>query len=112
MEGGNDDGLFRPGIRPGGSRRRGHARAVFVITGLDHVVVLVDDIAAGTMAYQTLLAREPAWRSIDDGADRVLFTLDNMTLELMSPHGDGGWPAFAFAPAISRKCIAGLTGWC
>ena len=24
-----------------------------------------------------------------NGADRVLFTLDNMTLELMSPHGDG-----------------------
>ena len=41
------------------------------------------------MAYQTLLARMPAWRNIGDGADRVLFTLDNMTLELMSPHGDG-----------------------
>jgi catechol 2,3-dioxygenase-like lactoylglutathione lyase family enzyme len=60
-----------------------------VITGLDHVVVLVRDIADGTMAYQTLLARTPAWRNTGDGADRVLFTLDNMTLELMSPHGDG-----------------------
>jgi catechol 2,3-dioxygenase-like lactoylglutathione lyase family enzyme len=60
-----------------------------VITGLDHVVVLVRDIADGTMAYQTLLGRMPAWRNIGDGADRVLFTLDNMTLELMSPHGDG-----------------------
>jgi catechol 2,3-dioxygenase-like lactoylglutathione lyase family enzyme len=60
-----------------------------VITGLDHVVVLVRDIADGTLAYQTLLARAPAWRSTGDGADRVLFTLDNMTLELMSPNGDG-----------------------
>jgi catechol 2,3-dioxygenase-like lactoylglutathione lyase family enzyme len=60
-----------------------------VITGLDHVVVLVGDIAAATTAYQTLFARTPAWRNSGDGADRVLFTLDNMTLELMSPQGDG-----------------------
>jgi catechol 2,3-dioxygenase-like lactoylglutathione lyase family enzyme len=60
-----------------------------VITGLDHVVILVSDIAAGELAYQTLFARTPAWRNSGDGADRVLFTLDNMTLELMSPNGDG-----------------------
>jgi catechol 2,3-dioxygenase-like lactoylglutathione lyase family enzyme len=60
-----------------------------VITGLDHVVILVRDIAAGEVAYQTLFARTPAWRNSGEGADRVLFTLDNMTLELMSPSGDG-----------------------
>jgi catechol 2,3-dioxygenase-like lactoylglutathione lyase family enzyme len=60
-----------------------------VITGLDHVVILVGDIAAAELAYQTLFARTPAWRNTGDGADRVLFTLDNMTLELMSPNGDG-----------------------
>ena len=60
-----------------------------MITGLDHVVILVRDIADGAMAYQTLLARTPAWRNTGDGADRVLFTLDNMTLELMAPNGDG-----------------------
>jgi catechol 2,3-dioxygenase-like lactoylglutathione lyase family enzyme len=59
-----------------------------VISGLDHIVVLVGDIAAATTAYQTLFARSPAWRNTGDGADRVLFTLDNMTLELMSPSGD------------------------
>ena len=58
-----------------------------MITGLDHVVVLVNDIGAGTMAYQTLFGCAPAWQSAGDGADRVLFTLDNMTLELMSPKG-------------------------
>jgi catechol 2,3-dioxygenase-like lactoylglutathione lyase family enzyme len=63
-----------------------------VITGLDHVVVLARDIAAGTMAYQTLFARTPAWRNSGDGADRVLFTLDNMTLELMAPSGEGAIP--------------------
>jgi catechol 2,3-dioxygenase-like lactoylglutathione lyase family enzyme len=60
-----------------------------VITGLDHVVILVRDIAAAEGAYQTLFARTPAWRNSSDGADRVLFTLDNMTLELMSPSGEG-----------------------
>ena len=60
-----------------------------MITGLDHVVVLVGDIVAGVAAYQTLFARTPAWRNTGDGAERVLFTLDNMTLELMSPNGDG-----------------------
>jgi catechol 2,3-dioxygenase-like lactoylglutathione lyase family enzyme len=60
-----------------------------VITGLDHVVVLVSDIKAGTAAYQTLFARAPAWQNNGEGAERVLFTLDNMTLELMAPSGDG-----------------------
>ena len=60
-----------------------------MITGLDHVVILVSDIAAGTTAYQTLFGCAQAWQSSGDGADRVLFTLDNMTLELMSPSGDG-----------------------
>ncbi|MHB8269733.1 VOC family protein [Bradyrhizobium sp.] len=60
-----------------------------MIAGLDHVVVLVRELEAGVAAYQTLFARAPAWRSAGDGAETVLFTLDNMTLELMSPKGDG-----------------------
>src|ERR1700730_8569653 len=80
----------RDGDRRGKSpRRQEHAGTISVITGLDHVVVLVSDIAAGAAAYQTLFARTPAWRNSGDGADRVLFTLDNMTLELMAPSGEG-----------------------
>ncbi|CCE04630.1 conserved hypothetical protein [Bradyrhizobium sp. STM 3843] len=59
-----------------------------MITGLDHLVVLIEDIQAATAAYETLLARKPSWKNADDGAERVLFTLDNMTLELMAPSGD------------------------
>ena len=58
-----------------------------MITGLDHVVVLVNDIGAGQAAYERLLARAPAWQNSGDGADRVLFTLVNMSLELMAPNG-------------------------
>jgi catechol 2,3-dioxygenase-like lactoylglutathione lyase family enzyme len=60
-----------------------------MITGLDHVVVLVRELEAAIAAYRTLFARAPAWRSKRDGAETVLFTLDNMTLELMSPAGNG-----------------------
>ncbi|MDI1262373.1 MAG: VOC family protein [bacterium] len=60
-----------------------------MISGLDHVVVLAGDIHAASAAYQTLLARAPAWQNSGDGADRVLFTLDNTTLELMAPGGEG-----------------------
>jgi catechol 2,3-dioxygenase-like lactoylglutathione lyase family enzyme len=59
-----------------------------MISGLDHVVVLLEDIAAGTAAYQLLLGRAPSWRSQSEGTETVLFTLDNMTLELMAPAGD------------------------
>lgn len=58
-----------------------------MITGLDHVVALVRDIGAARAAYQTLLGRAPAWQNSGEGADRVLFTLDNMTIELMAPSG-------------------------
>src|SRR5689334_10423206 len=65
----------------------GRSEGTDMITGLDHIVVLVRDIGAAKAAYQTLLARAPAWQNSDEGADRVLFTLDNMTLELMAPSG-------------------------
>ncbi|MBR0714324.1 VOC family protein [Bradyrhizobium liaoningense] len=58
-----------------------------MITGLDHVVALVRDIGAAKAAYQTLLGRAPSWQNSGDGADRVLFTLANMSIELMAPSG-------------------------
>jgi catechol 2,3-dioxygenase-like lactoylglutathione lyase family enzyme len=60
-----------------------------VITALDHVVVLTPDIAAGMRAYQTLLGRAPSWGYTGGGAARALFTLDNMTVELVAPDGEG-----------------------
>src|SRR5689334_17032080 len=62
-------------------------RVMPMITGLDHIVVLLEDIAAGAATYERLLGRAPSWRNSGEGADRVLFTLDNMTLELMAPAG-------------------------
>jgi catechol 2,3-dioxygenase-like lactoylglutathione lyase family enzyme len=59
-----------------------------MISALDHVVVLTADIDAGAASYQALLGCAPSWRNKGDGAVRVLFTLDNTTLELMAPDGD------------------------
>ena len=72
-----------------------------MITGLDHVVLLVNDIGTAAAACQTLFGCAPSWRSAGDGADRVLFTFDNMTLELMSPKG------FSMAADRIRAVIAG-----
>ena len=60
-----------------------------MITGLDHLVVLLGDIEAGGRTYELLLGRAPSWRGRSDGAQTVLFTLDNMSLELMAPAGEG-----------------------
>jgi len=49
--------------------------------------VLIEDIRAGAAVYELLLGRAPAWRSQNDGSETVMFTLDNMTLELMAPAG-------------------------
>ena len=92
-----------------------------MITGLDHIVALVKDIGAAKAAYQTLLGRAPAWQNSGEGADRVLFTLDNMTIELMAPSGFTATadrmrallddrracsPACAFVSATWARCTA------
>jgi catechol 2,3-dioxygenase-like lactoylglutathione lyase family enzyme len=58
-----------------------------MIAGLDHVVILTEDIGKGTAAYKKLLGSAPSWQNSGDGANRVLFTFPNMTLELMAPSG-------------------------
>ncbi|MCO5129915.1 MAG: VOC family protein [Xanthobacteraceae bacterium] len=55
-----------------------------MITGLDHVVILVRDIEAAAAAYGALLGRAVAWRSADEASASVLFTLDNMSVELLA----------------------------
>jgi catechol 2,3-dioxygenase-like lactoylglutathione lyase family enzyme len=59
-----------------------------MISGLDHVVVLIEDIEKGVASYETLFAQAPSWKNSGDGVSRALFTLENTTLELMAPEGD------------------------
>lgn len=60
-----------------------------MIVGLDHVVVLVSDIEAGIAGYGALFGRAPSWRAQGDGSATAIFTLANMSLELMAPSGEG-----------------------
>ncbi len=60
-----------------------------MITNLDHVVVLTQDLEAGVSGYTTLFGRVPSWRAQGDGAATAIFTLGNMSLELMAPAGEG-----------------------
>lgn len=62
-----------------------------MITGLDHVVVAVKDIAAATRAMEALLGRGPSWRTeaSGGGADVMMFGLGDTALELMAPAGEG-----------------------
>lgn len=60
-----------------------------MITGVDHIVLLARDIGAALLTYETLLAQKVAWRTQGDGAETALFTLANMSLEIMAPSGDG-----------------------
>ncbi|MDB5615975.1 VOC family protein [Tardiphaga sp.] len=81
-----------------------------MITGLDHIVVLLGDLDAGVAAYQALFARTPSWRSRSDGAATVLFTLDNMSLELMAPDGEG--PAAERIRTVLKAQGEGLASMC
>ena len=60
-----------------------------MITGLDHIVLLAHDIGAATTAYETLLGQKVAWRTSGDGVETAIFTLANMSLEIMAPSGSG-----------------------
>ncbi|MBN8981845.1 MAG: VOC family protein [Rhizobiales bacterium] len=60
-----------------------------MISGLDHIVVLVRDLDAGVANYTTLFGREPSWRAQSNGSASAMFTLGNVSLELLSPAGDG-----------------------
>jgi catechol 2,3-dioxygenase-like lactoylglutathione lyase family enzyme len=81
-----------------------------MITGLDHVVVLVADLDAAVASYQTLFGCEPSWRSRGEGASTVLFTLPNTTLELMAPAGDGETAARIRAVLVAQG--EGLASLC
>jgi catechol 2,3-dioxygenase-like lactoylglutathione lyase family enzyme len=60
-----------------------------MITGLDHIVLLAHDINVATATYETLLGQTPAWHASSDRVETALFTLANMSLEIMAPSGDG-----------------------
>lgn len=96
-----------------------------MLTGLDHVVVAVADLAAASATYARLLGRAPSWQGEHPGwgTANTLFRLANTYVELLAPagagmladtirahldaHGEGPW-ALAFATADADACAAAL----
>lgn len=60
-----------------------------MISGFDHVVVAVRDLAAGVAAYELLLGRAASAPTERDGAASALIATDNIAVELMAPVGAG-----------------------
>lgn len=60
-----------------------------MITGFDHVVIAVRDIAAGVAAYEVLLGTKAAPIATRDDVASAFVVTSNLTVELMAPVGPG-----------------------
>lgn len=60
-----------------------------MITGFDHVVIAVRDIARGVAAYETLLGATATVNEIRDDVASALVGTRNCAVELMAPAGPG-----------------------
>jgi catechol 2,3-dioxygenase-like lactoylglutathione lyase family enzyme len=62
-----------------------------LIESLDHVIVVVRDLAAAARSHRSLLGRSHSWRGSHPayGTENVLFRVANTYLELLSPVGPG-----------------------
>lgn len=61
-----------------------------MITGVDHIVLIVPDIVSGTAVYERLLGRKADWRSeVEGGGASAMFRFGNTALELLAPSGTG-----------------------
>ncbi len=62
-----------------------------MLTGLDHIVLICNDLDVATSNYKNLLGREPDWTSItpEDGTASVWFQIGEIGLEILGPEGEG-----------------------
>ncbi len=60
-----------------------------MISGFDHVVIAVRDIADGVAAYETLLGRKAGPIATRDDVATAIFSTSNLLVELMAPVGPG-----------------------
>ena len=60
-----------------------------MITALDHIAYVVNDLEAALDGYSRLFGRAPNWRGDMHGASQAWFQLGNMALDVISPTGEG-----------------------
>ena len=63
------------------------------IDTIDHIMIAVKDLAQAEEDYTKLLGRVPSWRATHEGMNmaHIIYRLANTYLELMTPHGAGGF---------------------
>jgi catechol 2,3-dioxygenase-like lactoylglutathione lyase family enzyme len=62
-----------------------------MITGIDHIAIVVRDLDAAVDGYRRMLGVEPNWIGGDGGARHAWFQFDNMALDVIAPQGDGAF---------------------
>lgn len=60
-----------------------------MIASIDHTSLVVNDLDKAVEAYRLVLGREPSFRITSDGSASAFFTLDNATLRIAAPSGEG-----------------------
>lgn len=60
-----------------------------MITGFDHVVIAVRELAPAVRAYETLLGPSAGAPIEGDGVAKAIITIGNIAVELIAPAGDG-----------------------
>ncbi|WP_337185744.1 VOC family protein [Phenylobacterium sp.] len=69
-----------------------------MITGLDHIAVVVRDLDAAARGYSRLLGLEADWIGSGGGVRQAWFQLENTALDLISPDGEG-----VFADGLRKR---------
>jgi len=62
-----------------------------VITGLDHVALVVRDLDAAVDGYAAMLGVAPNWIGRGGGVRQAWFQFPNMALDVISPEGEGAF---------------------
>lgn len=62
-----------------------------MITGLDHVALVVRDLDAAVEGYTRMLGVAPTWIGRGGGVRQAWFQFTNMALDVISPESEGGF---------------------
>jgi|SRR6185437_1071859 len=68
---------------------RGRRYAGRMITGIDHIAIMVRDFEATVAGYKTIFGRAPNWLGFMPGGRHAWFQFGNAALDIIGTHGEG-----------------------
>jgi catechol 2,3-dioxygenase-like lactoylglutathione lyase family enzyme len=60
-----------------------------MITGIDHIAIMVRDFDATVAGYEAIFGRAPNWRGFMRGGQHAWFQFGNAALDIIGSHGEG-----------------------